>query len=58
MQKPSQQPDDNFIEKYSLYGNMLFRICMVYLGNKEDAEEAMQESFVKLIYKNPQFRDD
>jgi RNA polymerase sigma-70 factor (ECF subfamily) len=30
---------------------------MVYLGNKEDAEEAMQEAFLKLIYKSPQFAD-
>jgi RNA polymerase sigma-70 factor (ECF subfamily) len=30
---------------------------MVYLGNKEDVEEAMQESFLKLIYKSPQFID-
>lgn len=29
---------------------MLFRICMVYLGNKEDVEEAMQEAFIKLIH--------
>jgi RNA polymerase sigma-70 factor (ECF subfamily) len=28
---------------------------MIYLGNKEDAEEAVQESFLKLIYKSPQF---
>lgn len=37
---------------------MLFKICMIYLGNKADAEEALQESFIKLIYKSPQFSDD
>lgn len=57
MQKLSQRPGDNFSEKYKSYGNMLFRICMVYLGNKEDAEEALQESFIKLIYRSPQFMD-
>lgn len=36
---------------------MLFKICMVFLGNKEDAEEAMQESFLKLMYKSPTFTD-
>ncbi len=46
---------DNFPEKYSLYSDMLYRICMVYLGNKEDVEEAMQEAFMKLIYKSPRF---
>lgn len=58
MDKLSQQTDNNFSEKYSFYGNMLFRICMIYLGNKEDAEEAMQEAFLKLIYKSPIFADD
>jgi RNA polymerase sigma-70 factor (ECF subfamily) len=59
MQKPLQRiGGDNFSEKYSFYGNMLFKICMVYLGNKEDAEEAMQESFIKLMYKSPQFTSD
>jgi len=31
---------------------------MIFLGNKEDAEEAMQESFIKLMYKSPKFIDD
>lgn len=54
-QKPMKQVVDYFTEMYSRYSYMLFRICMVHLGNKEDAEEAMQESFLKLIYKRPQF---
>lgn len=58
MQKTSHQTSNNFSKKYTLYGNMLFRICMVYLGNKEDTEEAMQESFYKLIYSSPKFTDD
>jgi RNA polymerase sigma-70 factor (ECF subfamily) len=37
---------------------MLFRISMIYLGNSEDAEEAMQEAFCKLLYKSPEFTDD
>jgi RNA polymerase sigma factor (sigma-70 family) len=58
MQKSYQQDINNFSEKYSLYGEMLFRICMVYLCNKEDAEEAMQESFFKFLYNSPQFKND
>lgn len=58
MQKPSHQLGGNFSEKYNLYGRMVFKICMVYLGNKDDAEEAMQESFIKLLNKNPKFTDD
>ena len=58
MQNLLQRSGDIFPEKYSLYSDMLFRICMVYLGNKEDVEEAMQESFLKLLYKSPQFTSD
>jgi RNA polymerase sigma factor (sigma-70 family) len=58
MLKSSQLANDNFSVKYSLYGNMLFRICMVYLGNNEDAEEAMQEAFLKHMYNCPQFTSD
>lgn len=57
MHKSLQHVNDNFSARYNLYGGMLFKICMVYLGNKEDAEEAMQEAFLKLIYKSPQFAD-
>lgn len=53
-----QQYSENFSEKYSLYSNMIFRICMIHLGNKEDVEEAMQEVFIRLIYKSPQFSSD
>ncbi|ADY55237.1 RNA polymerase, sigma-24 subunit, ECF subfamily [Syntrophobotulus glycolicus DSM 8271] len=54
----SQLMISNFAHKYNLYGNMVFRIAMVNLGNKEDAEEAMQEAFYKLLYKSPQFKDE
>ena len=30
---------------------------MVYLGNKQDVEEAIQETFIKLIDKAPDFSD-
>lgn len=58
MQKSSQPVSDNFSEKYSLYSGMLFRICRVYLGNIEDAEEALQEAFYKLMYNCPHFTSD
>ncbi|MCQ6563846.1 RNA polymerase sigma factor [Paenibacillus mendelii] len=50
-------PNDVFSSKYSLYGSMLFKIAMVHLGNKSDAEEAVQEAFIKLLYKAPSFVD-
>jgi RNA polymerase sigma factor, sigma-70 family len=44
--------------KYKLYGRMVFKIAMVNLGNKEDAEETMQEAFYKLLYKAPEFNNE
>lgn len=53
-----QKTDYDFQKKYSQYSSMLYRICIIYLCNKEDVEEAMQEAFIKLIYKSPKFTDD
>lgn len=39
------------------YGNMLFRICFVILCNQHDAEDAVQETFIKYLTKSPTFRD-
>ena len=57
MHEISLRPSDRFTEKYTTYGTMLFRIAMVYLGNKADAEEAVQETFMKLLYKAPIFHE-
>lgn len=42
------------VEKYS---KMLFRICFSILCNKEDAEDALQETFLKYMLKAPLFQD-
>jgi len=57
MHSSSLRPGVDFGETYLLYGKMLYRIAMIHLGNKEDAEEAMQETFAKLLYKSPEFND-
>ena len=46
---------DAIVNKYS---DMLFRICYCILCNKSDAEDALQDTFVKLITKAPDFQDD
>lgn len=53
-----QRPSSDFSMKYKLYGRMVFKIAMVNLGNKEDAEETMQEAFYKLLYKAPEFNNE
>lgn len=52
---PSEELKEAFSVKYERYGDMLFKQCMVYLGNHIEAEEVMQEVFIKLIYKAPKF---
>ncbi len=42
------------VEKYS---QMLFRICYSILNNKHDAEDALQETFLKYMLKAPLFKD-
>lgn len=37
------------------YGNMLFRICLVMLGNERDAEDVVQDTMLKLLQKAPVF---
>lgn len=39
------------------YGDMLFRISLVMLGNEADAEDAVQETVLKYIQKSPVFND-
>ena len=39
------------------YGNMLFRICLVILCNESDAEDAVQDTFIKYLSKSPTFND-
>ena len=61
MQTTSARPVcgmDGSIERIvETYGNMLFRICLVTLGNEADAEDALQDTLIKYLYKAPSFRD-
>ena len=43
------------VERHS---KMLFRICFSLLNNYDDAEDALQDTFIRLMTKAPQFRDD
>lgn len=40
------------------YGNMLFRICFVMLGNSFDTEDAVQETFIKYIKETKDFESE
>ena len=42
-------------EAVERYGDMLYRICLLSLGNTADAEDAVQETFIKYVQKSPDF---
>lgn len=46
---------EEFAVKYDKYSPTLYRICVLRLGNKQDAEDAMQNTFIKYCYKSPEF---
>ena len=39
------------------YGDMLYRLCLVMLGNASDAEDTVQETLLCYIRKSPVFKD-
>jgi RNA polymerase sigma factor (sigma-70 family) len=45
----------NFLEIYELHNKLVFNLCLQYLQNKQDAEEATQDIFVKIHHKLPTF---
>jgi len=55
MQDTSVRPADRMEEIMKLYGNMLFRLCLITLGNEADAEDVVQETMIKFMQKAPVF---
>lgn len=48
--------DDSFIRNMiNKYSDTVYRICIIYLKNNADAEDAFQEIFIKVIEKAPIF---
>lgn len=58
MQQPMTRPGNHVIQSYEVYAEMLYRIALVHLGSRQDAEEATQDTFIKLMEKAPVFKDD
>lgn len=51
MMHGSIRPTKDVDRVVNMYGTMLFRICLVILGNEQDAEDAVQESFLRFMTK-------
>lgn len=57
MKNTSAWPTDDIETIIHTYGDMLFRLCLITLGNQSDAEDALQETFIKYIKKYPEFKN-
>lgn len=57
MNKPSVLQADRIETLVQAYGNMLFRLCLITLGNASDAEDVVQDTFVKYLQKAPVFEN-
>ncbi len=50
--------ENEFEEKYQLYGKMLYKIAFLYLGNSTDSEDVLQDVFLKYLSKKHDFKTD
>lgn len=47
-----------FSEMYEKHAKSVYGVCLMYLKNKDDAEEAVSESYVRLMESMPKFESD
>lgn len=47
-----------FREIYDRQAERIYRICMIYMKNDSDAQDGVQEIFLKILEKNIQFQDE
>ncbi len=55
------RPDNNSTRLASAvdrYGNTLLRVALNLLGSREDAEDAVQDTYLQYLRHAPEFRDD
>ena len=43
---------------YEKYGNMLYKVAFVYLGNTDNAEDVLQDVFIAYLNSNKQFKNE
>ena len=55
MRNISQCPADDVETLIANYGDMLFRLCLIMLKNESDAEDVVQETYIKYFQKTPTF---
>lgn len=49
---------NTFEEAYDAYSGAVYRLAMVYLGRRADAEDITQEAFLRLLHRAPDFANE
>ena len=57
MPNTSERPTDDTEAIVYTYGNTLYRLCLVMLGSAADAEDALQETFLRYFRSAPLFKN-
>ena len=57
MEKSLARPAGDVERVVHTYGNMLFRLCLITLGNASDAEDVIQETMITYLQKKSEFKD-
>lgn len=58
MRSPVRLTGEQVEKAVEVYGDTLFRICLMMLCREQDAEDAVQETFLRYITKSPVFSDE
>ena len=53
-----QSHQDKFSELYKQHSSYLYAVCLRYTKNKEDAEDVLQEGFIKIYHALDRFKGD
>ena len=53
----NKKPIGNCEEVFNTYGNLLFRLCFIMLGNEADAKDAVQDTVVSYLRKKDGFKN-
>ena len=58
MVKPLLRTNKEVTESYERYKLMIYRVCFTYMKNTADTEDMVQDTFIQLIRKAPNFESD
>ena len=54
----TQTGKKNFIETYNRHVDMVYRVCYSFMKNQTDAEDMVQETFLRLLSNQKKFADE